>query len=183
MATASIYMGSTGAGNPIRRPSMCDLTIERFQWRETDRAAGLTPSVPEAAFVRFRRKAGHRRSRASLRHIWRMRTRSSYHSEDSLSMAPQLKATEWRYISAPWLDGQGDSRGTRVGRNGHVNTWLMAYGGEQTGELILEDDCNSHGAFWNRNLMRWQRLIGWISWKVLKFLDGGWIRKTHVSFH
>jgi len=47
----SIYMGSAGAGNPIRRPSIRDLTIGRFQWRETDRAAGQTPSVPEAAFV------------------------------------------------------------------------------------------------------------------------------------
>jgi hypothetical protein len=28
-----------------------------------------------------------------------------------------------------------------------VNTWLVAYGEEQTGELILEDDCNSRSAF------------------------------------
>jgi hypothetical protein len=31
LAMGSIYMGSAGAGNPIRRPSMCDLTIGRFQ--------------------------------------------------------------------------------------------------------------------------------------------------------
>ncbi len=184
----SIYMGSTGAGNPIRRPSICDLTIGRFEWRETDRAAVLTPSVPEAAFVCSFPEEGRTSTVEGF-------SETHLTDENAKFVSFRRFAFDASDCSAVESDVMKVHLGALIGRPGRLTwgtcwkerslwtrgMWRMA--DSKPANLFRRTIATVMVRFETASVMRWQRVIGWIAWKVLKFLDGGWIRKTLFSLH
>ncbi len=165
LAMGSIYMGSAGAGNPIRRPSICDLTIGWFQWRETDRAAGQTPSVPEAAFVCLFPEEDTTSTVEGF---------SDTHLTDENAKFVSIRrfAFDASHCSAVESDLMTVHLGALIGRPGRL-TWgtcrkkrslctrgLWRMADSKPANLFWRTIATVMVRFETANVMRWQRLIG-----------------------